>query len=138
MTACKLALEIQAALWGYDMTQTIAENENRDMFKGDDGNIAFFTGINCTAQLCKSRVESQRGEMIYAKDQGMPTRATAWDQFNPKAFQAAARTIMVNTPDVTQVTSFAMQKVNNDLQYQATIQTDDGNTAVITGVSNLS
>jgi hypothetical protein len=105
------------------MTTTIAEDENRDLYLGADGNIAFLTAAPCVAQLTKSRVESQRGEMMYAADQGMPTRATAWDTFNPKQFEAAARSIITATPDVTGIESFTMQKQDNDLSYQATINT---------------
>jgi len=116
------------------MSLTIAENANRDMFLGDDGNIAFLTDVQgapiATAQLTKSRVESQRGEMMYAKDQGMPTRATAWDRFNPKQFEAAARSIINGTPNVTGVPSFTIQKQGNDLDYVAQVDTIYGPTTV--------
>jgi hypothetical protein len=114
------------------MTQSIAENVNRDMYIGDDGNVAFVTAIDATAQLCKSRIESQQGEMMYNASGGMPTRATAWDQFNPKQFVAAARSIMLATPDVTSVPEFDLQVQNNALNYDATIDTDYGTTTVST------
>lgn len=105
------------------MTTTIAENENRDMYIGADGNVAFLSAAPCIAQLTKSRVESQRGEMMYAADQGMPTRATAWDTFNPKQFEAAARSIISATPDVTGIQSLSLYAEDNDLKYSATINT---------------
>jgi hypothetical protein len=117
------------------MSTTIAENANRDMYLGDDGNVAFLTDVAgtpiCTAQLTKSRVESQRGEMMYAADQGMPTRATAWDTFNPKQFEAAARSIMNRTANVTGVSSFALTQDGNELDYTAEITTTFG-TATVT------
>lgn len=105
------------------MTTTIAENANNDMYLGSDGNIAFVSGVYAVAQLSASRVEAQRGEMIYALDEGMPTRETAWDVFNPAAFIAAARAIITDTPDVTAVPTFVLQQTDNDLTYTATIQT---------------
>jgi hypothetical protein len=112
------------------MTQSVAENSNNDFYLGDDGNIAFVTALAAVAQLCVSRVEAQRGEMIYAADQGMPTRATAWDQFNPNQFEAAARAIILATPDVTAVTSFTLTRQGNDLVYSADISTIYGSTTV--------
>lgn len=109
------------------MSVTIAENANRDMYLGDDGNVAFLTDVTdnpiCTAQLTKSRVESQRGEMMYAKNAGMPTRATAWDTFNPKQFEAAARSIITSTANVTGVASFTLTQDGNELDYDAEINT---------------
>lgn len=105
------------------MTTTIAENSNNDLYRGADGNIAFLSAEQAVSQLCVSRVEAQRGEMMYAADQGMPTRQSAWDTFNPRQFEAAARTIILATPDVTSVESFNITKQDNDLVYNATIKT---------------
>lgn len=112
------------------MTTTVAEDANRDMFLGADGNVAFLSAAPCIAQLTKSRIEAQRGEMIYAMDQGMPTRATAWDTFNPKQFEAAARSIILATPDVTNIESFDMTKQEDVLNYSATIKTIYGTVTV--------
>jgi hypothetical protein len=113
------------------MPTVIAENENRDMFRGSDGNIAMLSGVDAVAQLAKSRMEAQRGEMKYAANSGMPTRATAWDTFNPKQFDAAARSILLGTPGVTGVQSFEMFRDGNDLNYTAVITTIYG-TATVT------
>jgi len=111
---------------------TIAENSNRDIYRDPvTGNLAFVSGAYAIAQLCKSRIEAQRGEMIYAADEGMPTRATAWDLFNPKQFEAAARVIILATDGVTSITSFNMSSLNNVLSYTAVINTIYG-TATIT------
>lgn len=116
------------------MTTTIAENANRDWYAGSDGNLVFIADAAdnaiATAQLCKSRIEAQRGEMKYSKDQGMPTRATAWDQFNPKQFEAAARSIILATPNVTAIQSFTMFRNGNELDYTAVIQTIYGTATV--------
>ncbi len=119
------------------MSTTIAENANRDLYLGTDGNIAFLTDVTgnpiATAQLTKGRMESQQGEMIYATADGMPTRETAWDNYNTKQFEAAARSIIVNTPEVTGVASFTMNTdTENTLTYDAQINTTYGTTTVST------
>lgn len=116
------------------MTTTIAENAVRDWYAGTDGNLVFISDAPgnaiATAQLCKSRIEAQRNEMVYSMNEGMPTRATAWDQFNPKQFEAAARAIISGTPNVIQIVSFDMFKNGNALDYAAVIQTTYGTATV--------
>lgn len=105
------------------MTVTVAENQNRDIYLDSSRNIALFVSARAIAQLTKSRVEAQRGEMKYAANQGLPARQTAWDVFNPKQFEAAVRSIILSTPDVTGIQSFALIKDGNKLQYTAVIET---------------
>lgn len=113
---------------------TIDENGNRDIYCDSDGNLAFVTDVQgspvATALILKSRVEAQRGEMIYATDQGMPTRATAWDTFNPKQFEAAWYAIALATQNVASVRSFDMYQAGNTLNYAAVIQTTYGTASV--------
>jgi hypothetical protein len=109
------------------------------MFLDGNGNIAFFTDAApnnaiATGQLCKSRIEAQRGEMKYAADSGMPTAQTAFNTFNPKQFEAAARAIITNTPNVTGVESFSMYSNANVLNYSTVIDTVYGQTT-ITGLA---
>lgn len=115
---------------------TIAENDNRDMFVDSNGNLAFVTDVQgdpvATALVLKSRVEAQRGEMKYATDQGMPTRATAWDTFNPKQYEAAWRLIALATPGVTAIQSFNMYRDANTLNYAAVMTTIYGTGTVST------
>lgn len=117
------------------MATTIAENAQRDWYVGPDGYLVGLTDAPgnavATAQLCKSRIEAQRGEMRYAADRGMPTFATAFNQFNPKQFEAAARSIILATPNVTGIESFTMYQDGNELNYAAVIQTIYG-TATVT------
>lgn len=118
------------------MSITIAENANRDIFTDSNGNLAFFTDVQgdpvATALILKSRVEAQRGEMKYAKDQGMPTRAVAWDAFNPKQYEAAWNAIALATPNVTGVQSFSMARNANTLNYAAVVTTIYGTGTVST------
>lgn len=113
------------------MLIVFAENTNRDVYIDPaTGDLAVLTGAAAVAQLCKSRIEAQRGEMVYAMNQGMPTRATAFDTFNPHQFEAAARTIIQGTPYVTGIESFTMYRDGNTLNYSASITTTYGSTTI--------
>jgi hypothetical protein len=115
------------------MTLVFAENANRDIYiDPTTGDLAVLTGAAATAQLCKSRIEAQRKEMKYAADQGMPTMDTAFNTFNPHQFEAAARAIILATPNVTSIQSFDMYQNGGTLNYSIVIQSSDG-TATITG-----
>lgn len=114
------------------MPLVFAENANRDIYiDPTTGDMAVLTDAEAVAQLCKSRIEAQRGEMKYAANTGMPTRATAWDTFNPQQFEAAARAIWLATTGVSAVTSFSMWRDGNTLYYVAQISTIYG-TATVT------
>lgn len=121
------------------MTMVFAENAKRDVYidpaTGDQAILLDMTGnAAATGQLCKSRIEAQRGEMRYATDKGMPTAATAFNTFNPQQFEAAARSIILGTPNVTGIQSFSMYRDGNTLNYAAAIITIYGNT-IITGTT---
>lgn len=117
------------------MTTVFAENENRDTYIDPaTGDIAVLIDTIgnpvATAQLCKSRVEAQRNEMRYSTDEGMPMFDTAFNSFNPKQFEAAARSIFLATPNVTGVASFSMYRNGNALNYTAVIDTTFGQTTI--------
>lgn len=121
------------------MSKVFAENANRDPYiDPSTGDLAMLTDTIgnpvATAQICKSRIEAQRGEMKYAADQGMPTMATAFESFNPHQFEAAARTIILATPNVKSISSFSMYRDGNALYYSTVIETTYG-TATINGLA---
>jgi hypothetical protein len=121
---------------GAAMLMVFAENENRDPYiDPETGDQAVLFGAPAVAQLCKSRVEAQRNEMKYAADQGMPTFQTAFNTFNPQQFEAAARTIILATTDVTGIESFSMYQDGNTLYYTAVI-TSVYDQVTITGIAN--
>ena len=113
------------------MLIVFAENANRDIYiDPTTGDQAVLTGAAAVGQLCKSRIEAQRGEMKYATDQGMPTFETALNVFNPQQFEAAARTIIQDTPYVTGIESFGMYSNDGVLNYQAVINSQFGQTTI--------
>lgn len=110
--------------------RSFAVDANNDLFLDASGNLAFVTGVNAVGQNCQTAVKAQRGEMILAMNKGMPTRATAWDQYNPSQFEAAVRSIILSVDGVLSITAFAMVKQDNDLKYVASIHTIYGPTQI--------
>lgn len=112
------------------MTRTFLSTEQNDLFLDAKGDIAVGTGLEAVAANCKTAIQAQLGEMMFAADQGMPTLATAWDNYNPVQFEAAARTILRGVPDVVEVVSFVVERVAGVLRYTARIRTIFGETSV--------
>jgi hypothetical protein len=112
------------------MTRTLASDANNDIILDRLGNVSIVSGLAAVAANCKTAIQAQRGEMIYAANKGMPTLATAWNRYNPVQFEAAARTILRAVPDVLGVDNFVVSRVGERLVYTATIRTTFGGTVV--------
>lgn len=104
------------------MTLSLSINSNNDIFIAG-GVLATVTGRDAVLQNCFTAMQSQRGEMMYAANNGMPYRATVWDQYSPELFEAAARSVLTNIYGVIGVLSFDSAINENTLAYVATIQT---------------
>lgn len=102
----------------------LAENANRDLFKGPNNQLGVLTGIQATVQASKSAIEAQRGEMQFATNRGIPTDQTLWSGVaNQQQFQFYCRQALIRLPDVVRVASFTTEIVGDTLNYQATIIT---------------
>lgn len=110
--------------------RTFTVDSNNDMFRGPDGNLSMSVDANAIGQCCKTAVQSQLGEMLYQADEGMPMRATAFDNYLPTQFEAAARSVILGVPGVLRVTAFTVQRTGEQFVYTATIQTIYGQAAV--------
>lgn len=112
------------------MTRTFLHDPRNDLYLDSDGNIAIGTALAAVAANCKTAMQAQLGEMMFAADKGMPTLATAWDSYNPVQFEAAGRTILRSVPDVLEVVSFVVERATGVLRYTASIRTTFGETVV--------
>lgn len=112
------------------MTRTFLHDPRNDLYLDPDGNIAIGTAIAAVAANCKTAMQAQLGEMMFAADKGMPTLATAWDSYNPVQFEAAGRVILRSVPDVLEVVSFVVERITGVLRYTASIRTTFGETVV--------
>ena len=115
------------------MTNSIALLVNDDIGTVR-GLLQFVTRIDACVQNCKTAMLAQQGEMIYAMDAGMPTRATVWDNYNPQLFEAAARSVIKSVQDVTGILSFTQMLDNGTLNYSVQISTIYGNATVASAI----
>jgi len=106
---------------------TFAENENRDIYVGTDNQVAMLSGRDAAAQASKAAIETQRGEVIYATNVGMPTASVVWNKSpNLQQFEFYARKQIMATPTVTEIVEFSAEIVGDGVEYQATIRTENG------------
>lgn len=110
--------------------KTLSVNENNDMH-AQNGLLVVAADLEATRQRCTQVMQTVRGEMIYALDQGIPFYQTVWTGSpNLLAFEAAARDALSEIPTVTGVSSFSSRISANVLTYEATINTIYGATIV--------
>jgi len=107
--------------------RTFQTNANNDLFIAPNGNLSIIVDAQgdpqAIAQCCKTAVQAQLGEMLYAADQGVPMMATAFNAYLPAQFEAAARSAIMSVQGVLRVTGFTVQRVGEAFTYSATIQT---------------
>lgn len=112
------------------MTQTFATDPTNDIVLDRSGRLMMLNGADAVGANCKTAIQAQRGEMMFAADKGMPTFATAWNGYRPVQFEAAARAIIRAVPGVVSVDSFVARRVGEVLGYTAVIRTIYGGTTV--------
>lgn len=108
------------------MTRTIETTANNDIALDVNGNVSIAVDLDAVIGNCKTAIQAQRGEMQYAVDSGMPTLDTAWANYLPLQFEAAARTILKAVPGVIEVESFSTSRDGATLRYTAGIRTTYG------------
>lgn len=116
------------------MTRTLASDADNDLVTDARGNLSVVTGLEAVAADCRSAMQAQRGEMVFAQDRGIPTLETAWTQYNPAQFEAAGRRALLRVPGVTGVDSFTVAREGERLRYTATIRTIFGEATLNAGV----
>jgi hypothetical protein len=116
------------------VTRTFATDSNNDLVLDRAGALTILVDIEAVAADCRTAIQAQLGEMMFAVDQGMPMFATAWNDYNPAQFEAAARVIMLGVPGVLSVDAFAVERVGESLRYTATIRTAYGEAALNGGL----
>ena len=106
------------------MSRVFAENENNDIYLGEDNKLAIHNGLLAVLQACKAAVEIQKGEALYAQDNGMPNDDTVWSGTpNFQQFEFFARKQITNVSGVIEIINFVVTTVDDVLQYEATIKT---------------
>ena len=106
------------------MTQTIAVNNNNDIYIGADGNLAFFTGLQATLQCCEHAAKTILGELVLQTDEGLPYFQAVWvGAPNIAQFENALINAVQAVSGVQNVLSVNISSINNTLLYDLTILT---------------
>jgi hypothetical protein len=113
--------------------QTLAVNENNDIFRGEDGNIALIFNLAGTLQACAHAAKTRLGEMIFQANQGLPDFELIWVGVpNLQQYESAVRATLLAVAGVKEIVSFTYRLADNNLTYTATILTIYG-TGVVNG-----
>lgn len=106
------------------MVQTLAINENNDIYIDVAGNLARAYDITAVLQLCEHVAKTRLGELVLNTDQGIPYFETVWNGTpNFQQFEAALTTAFLGVEGVTSVVSLVVSQSNNILNYIAVIET---------------
>lgn len=113
--------------------RSLALTADRRLFIDNLGNVGQVSDLQAVIQNCETAMRAQLGEMYYNADEGVPTRATVWENYNPLQFIAAGRITLQRVPGVRRVLTFDVDRVDDVLLYTATIETIFGPGAVTNG-----
>lgn len=103
---------------------TIATDENNDIYLDEFGNLAVLTGIEAVAQVCRNKILTAYGELVYDTTAGIPYFETIFnDPPNIELFQNAVVEDLETMEDVVAVKSFEYSVNTDVLSYAAVIQT---------------
>jgi hypothetical protein len=104
--------------------QTLAVNENNDIYIGEDGNLALIFDIQGTLQACAHATKTILGEMIFAANQGVPNFQLIWVGVpNLQQYESAVRATLLSVDGVKEIVSFKYSLADNNLTYTAVIKT---------------
>ena len=110
---------------------SLATNVNNDIFMGPDYNLALVRDLAAVEQDCRNAMEAQLGEMPLARDRGVPTMATIWQDYKPAQFEAAARAILLTVPNVTGIQFFTITQVGDQARYAVAINSTFGPATIV-------
>lgn len=111
--------------------KTIATNADNDIYLGSDGNIAISTAIQAASETAVHYGKTLRQEMIQEYDRGVPFFIVSFGaNANIPQFEAAMKARILQTPEVTAITSFQTTQDGDVLRYTATIETTYGATTI--------
>lgn len=103
---------------------TIFSVNNRNDIFARAGRIARETGLEAALQHSAHVIRVRRGEMIYAADRGIEYLDNVFTgAVNLLQFESEARAAILRVPDVTAVTSFEANIVDNALVYEIGLET---------------
>lgn len=108
------------------MTTTFLESLFNDFTLDTRGRLAIVSDAEAVASDARSAIQAQRGEMVLAMAEGMPTMEVAWSGYRPGQFEAAARVVLLRVPGVRTVDRLTVSREGDALRYDAVISTEFG------------
>lgn len=104
--------------------QTLAVNENNDLYLDKNGNIAIVYDLDATLQACQQAAQTILGEMVLQTDQGVPYFESVFiGSPNIAIYEAALKVAFLGVTGVEQIKSLTLTRENGVLSYIANIQT---------------
>jgi hypothetical protein len=103
--------------------KTLSINIENDIVRGADGNIAVSKDLQACRYVCEQAMQGIKGEMIYAKNAGIPYFQLIFTN-KPKLrqFEAQARRVLLDVDGVVKITRFISKLTGEVLQYQVDIE----------------
>lgn len=113
--------------------RTLSANASRTGFLVVGNSLVLASDVEAVLQVCENVAKSILGEMVFAKDNGMPYFETVWVGAPTSApFEAAFRERVAQVPGVTAIEELTTSQIGDAMRYTATISTIYG-TGVING-----
>jgi len=114
--------------------QTLAVNEQNDLYLDSAGNIAVIYDLAGTLQACAHATKTILGEMLLAVNEGIPNFQTVWVGVpNLQQFEASIRSAILKVVGVVEIVSFIMEQNAETLDYSVVIRTIYGTGSVTNG-----
>jgi len=110
---------------------TLGINDDNDLYLGVDGNIVMKTDIEAVRDICLNVARTQKGELIYNTDQGIPNFETVW-RGNPNLiqFENALRENLAAVEGVKQILDLGLARSGDVLNYKVLILTIFGEVVI--------
>lgn len=106
--------------------KTLSVDATNDIY-AKNGVLAVADGLECIRQQCTQAMQTIKGEMLFAADQGIPFFEVVWTGSpNLIAFEAAARESLMRVNGVEFINAFSAAIANNALTYSVEIATKYG------------
>ena len=111
--------------------KSLASNRRNDLVISADGRLSVVTGTAAVEVVARSHMQTRRGEMIHAAQDGIPFDLVAFGASpNLAQFEAYARRRLSAITGVREVVSFDARLDGDVLTYTATLRTDYGETTI--------
>lgn len=113
------------------MTQTLATSSTNDLLLDAGGNIVVASGLSAVECTARSTAQVRRGDLVLARDVGIPFEQTAWAGVpNVTQFTAHLRRRLLAVEGVTRIVSLTTERSGDALRYEATLRTLYGDLTV--------